>query len=313
MTESDTPATEPGPLNLDSATEAFAALLDPPKEDETKVDTELDAPEKPDTEVEPEAVEEGADAPITITVDGKQVTLTPEQIADAYKNGLRQSDYTQKTMALAEQRKAAEQEAQKALQERQTYAQNLSEMAAQLKGAIQQQEKIDWNALLEADPVEYLKQQHLFNSRQAALQRNQQEQSTLAQKFQAEQAEAMKGHLAEQQEALLAKLPTWKDPAKASAERDAVKTYLVKEGYSQDDVANINDHKAVLLARKAMLYDQMVAKASAAAKKVQNLPTKVERPGVTETGNVDGRTAAMRRHSKEGSIDSLTDAFRSIL
>lgn len=307
----DTPSQESGDLNVDTAAAAFTSFLEPEAVEDPKVDTEVDPPKKP--EPENNAAEEGDDAPITLEVDGKQVTLTKAELAEAVKNGLRQSDYTQKTMALAEQRKAAEAEVQKTIAERQTYAQNLTKQAAQLEGVLEQQAKIDWNALAEQDPVEWVKQKNLYDQRQALLHKNQQEQSSLAEKFRAEQAEATKTHLKTQQDELLAKLPEWKDEAKAKSERESIKAYLQQQGYDEKDIGQIQDHRAVILSRKAMLYDQMVAKASAAAKKVQNLPTKVERPGVTETGNIDGRTASMRRHAKEGSIESLTEAFASIL
>jgi hypothetical protein len=217
-------------------------------------------------------------------------------------------------MALAEQRKAAEAETLKAQQERQTYAQNLGKMAAQLEGAIQQQEKIDWNALLEADPVEILKQKHLYDQRQVALQKNQQEQTQLQQRAQAEQAEAHRGHLQRQQDELLAKLPEWKDATKAKSEREALKAYLANEGYDPKDIDAISDHKAVILSRKAMLYDQMIAKAQVAAKKVQNLPQKVERPGTASAPrDSDGRFAAMQRHVKTGTVESAADYFKGIL
>lgn len=317
--ESDTPQGEPGELNIDGAAKAFSDFLDPPKEEvkDEKVDTEIDpkpAEAEPEPVAEPNSQEEGADAPITVEVDGKQVTLTKAEIAEHYKNGLRQQDYTRKTMETAEQRKTAEVEIQKAQQERAAYAQNLSKMAAQLEGALEAQSKIDWNDLLERDPVEFLKQKHLFDQRQAAFQQNQQEQSRLAEQNQAEQAKNLRTHLQTQQQELLAKLPEWKDEAKAKSEREALKSHLIERGYTAQEVDGINDHKAVLLARDAMLYRQMMAKAQAAAKQVKNLPTKVERPGVSgETNALDGRTAAMKRLTKSGSIDDAARVFATLL
>lgn len=326
----DTPSQESSTteMSVGDATQAFADLMDPPKEKPAKAapvaeveadpepEAEEEAPEVEAQEVEPDAneVEEGADAPITLEVDGKQITLTKAELAEAYKNGLRQGDYTQKTMALAEQRKAAEAEVHKAQQERNAYAQNLQKMAAQLEGAIQQQQQIDWNALLDSDPVEFLKQKHLADQRQAALQQNQQQQQLVAQQIQADQAEQLKTHLSTQQQELLAKLPEWKDETKAKTERDAIKSYLATQGYEAKDIGAISDHRAVILARKAMRYDEMMAKAQAAAKKVSNLPTRVERPGVAVDRNpLDGRKSAMQRLSKTGSIDDATRLFESIL
>lgn len=315
----DTQATEPnsGELSLDTAADAFHALLNGPEEVEPTVDTEIDPPKKPaegdDKEAEDNAQEEGDDAPITIEVDGKQVPLTKAQIAEAYKNGLRQSDYTQKTMALAEQRKAAEAETLKAQQERQTYAQNLTKSAAQLEGALQEQAKIDWDALLVQDPVEFIKQKHLEQKRQAELQKITQGLQQITEQTKSEQAAQHQAHLTAQQQELLAKLPEWKDEAKAKSEREALKSYLTEAGYDKSAIDNISDHKAVVLARKAMLYDQMMSKAQAAAKKVSNLPQRVERPGVSNEVNDDSRKAAMRRHSQEGTLDSLANAFTSML
>jgi len=319
--DTDTPQGEPGDLNMDTAAEAFGALLDAPSDPEITVDTEIDPPKKQEQNDAPKGEEakadeakEGDDAPITIEVDGKQVTLTKAELAEAYKSGLRQSDYTQKTMAVAEQRKAAEAEVAKASQERAVYAQNLGRMQAQLEGALQQQAQIDWNALLESDPVEFLKQKHLYDQRQVALGENLQQQQLIAEQQNAENQKAAITHLQSQQQELLAKLPEWKDEAKAKAERDAIKGYLREQGYSPDDVSAISDHRAVLLSRKAMLYDQMMAKASAAAKKVANLPTRVERPGVTgTTGSNDGRSAAMRAHAKSGTLESAAEAFAQLL
>jgi len=310
----DTPQGESGELSIDDAAAEFSTLLNPVVEEESpKVDTEVDPPKEEEPAEEPNATEEGADAPITVEVDGKPVQLTKEQIAEAYKNGLRQSDYTQKTMVVAEQRKAAQAEIEKAQAERATYAQNLSKLTAQLEGAIQEQDKIDWNSLLQSDPMEYLKQQHLYQQRQAALQKTNQETAALQQKVQAEEAQRFRSHLQEQQEQLLAKLPEWKDEAKAKSERDALKKYLTEQGYAPKDVEQISDHKAVILSRKAMLYDQMMAKASAAAKKVEKLPQKVERPGTTSDRGTDGRFQAALQSKKELSVEDASKLFSQIL
>jgi len=315
--EADTPSGEPAELSVEDAGAVFASLFsdEPPKEEakaEEKVEKEPEA--TPEPEPEQNAEEEGADAPITLEVDGKQVTLTKAQIAEAYKSGLRQSDYTKKTTEAAEHRKAADAETQKAQAERRDYADKLQKFTAQLEGAIEQQDKTDWQALLKSDPVEYLNQRHLYDQRQAALKKGQDELATIAQRNQTEQAAAFKAHLAQQQDELLAKLPEWKDEAKARTERDAIRTYLKEQGYSHADVEGISDHRAVILGRKAMLYDQMMAKASAAAKLVHKAPAKVEKPGTTsEVDPTDGRTRAMRQLQKSGSVEDAAKVFAALL
>lgn len=318
----DNPSPEStGALDLNQAATALSNLMEPSTDANSfpPVDTEIDVKpakateptqEKPEVEAEAPTPEDGA---VTIEVDGKPVTLTKAELADAVKNGLRQADYTRKTMEVADQRKAAEAETAKARQERQQYAQNLDQIAGQLQAVLGQQQQIDMKALLQSDPVEYLRQQHLFQERQAQLQQVNGQRQQIAALQQAEAAQSHQSFLQQQQQELLAKLPAWKDAAKATAERDALRTYLKNEGFAEQDVGNISDHKAVILARKAMLYDQMMTKASAAAKKVAPLPAKVERPGVNETPSTDKRSAAYQRLAKTGSVNDAAALFAQLL
>jgi hypothetical protein len=310
-----------GELTTDSAVDAFQALLDPssvPQETEESRLEKLAAEESNKDNPEPEKeAEEAEDDDVTdiealkvpVKINGKIVEVSVAELKSEYgKEKASQERFEQ----AAEMRKTADAEMQKAHAERTNYAQNLQRMAVQLEGALQEQQQTDWNALLESDPIEYLKQQNLFQQRQAAYQQNMVEQQKMAAVFQAEQQKAYVQTLKEQQEALLAKLPTWKDPAKAQAEKAALKTYLLSEGYDEQAVDGISDAKAVVLARKAMLYDQMIEKARAATKKVSTLPQKVERPGNGQQ-QLDKRSAAFQKLSKSGSVDDAAAVFRNFV
>ena len=307
----DNPSQEPSALNTAEAGNVFAALLDPEvkpeaKADEPEAEAAVDAPE-----VEAAAEDDGERIPVV--VDGKTVELTKAEIAEAYKNGLRQADYTRKTMEVSETRKAADAETAKARAERDTYAHNLNRFQAQLEGAMQEHQKIDMEALLNSDPVEYLRQTHLANTRQAQLQQVYAEKQRVQSQQQAEAQEAQANHLQSQQQELLAKLPEWRDAKKADADRAAIRDFLVKEGFDAQSLNQITDARAVVLARKAMLYDQMIGKAQAAAKKVSTLPTKVERPGVSGVEGLDRRTSAFQKLGKTGRVDDAASLFASLL
>lgn len=314
----DNPSTESSALNLNQAADAFNAFLNPSAEPEKKQEGQPPAVEEAKTEpVEAAQAEEtapdGADETLTIEVDGKPVTLTKAELAEAYKSGLRQADYTKKTMEVSEQRKAADAEIQKAQQERAVYAQNLLGMQSALQQALQEQQRTDWEQLLNNDPQEYLKQRHLYEQRQAALQQNQAEQERVANQFQAEQHQARQEHLKQQQDMLLAKLPQWSDSKKAEAEKLEIRNYLLNEGYDQNLVDNLADANMVVTARKAMLFDQMVAKAQAAEKKVATLPTKVEKPGSGSAPTLDRRTAGYQRLAKSGRVEDAAGLIASLL
>lgn len=306
-----------GALTVDGGAAAFAALLDPP----VQAEAEAGAEEHPEQPVEPEVEaeqeqeaepgeQEEEQQTFTVKIDGKEVEVPLSELLNGYQ---RQSDYTKKTMEAADQRRTAEAAIQQVQQERLEQNSKLERMAVQLEGVLEQQSQIDWPALLESDPMEYLKQQQLFQQRQALYQQNMQERQKLAQQFQNEQAQAQQSYLAKQQEDLLAKLPDWKDDAKAAAEKAAIAKYLKDQEFGDEDISSIADHRHVLIARKAMLYDQLMAKANVQAKKVQEAPQRVVKPGVTSNGNADGRTTAVKNHAKNGTVESAAAVFAQIL
>lgn len=314
----DNPTSESSSISTSEASSMFSSLLGGEPIEKDAADTPEAAAERlaaDDLSQEAPAANDEAPAPsekLTIEVDGKSVELTKAEIAEHYKNGLRQADYTRKTMEVADARKSADAEAAAAKQERQDYAQKLGNYAIQLQGALHEQSQIDWQQLLESDPVEYLKQERTFKERQAALQQAQQEQSGIHKQMQSEQAEADSAYRSTQQQELLAKLPEWKDPEKAKAESSAIKEYLTKQGMSAQKIDSINDAAEVVLHRKAMLYDALIARASSASKKVAALPVKVERPGVQVQAS-DGRGDAMKRLAKSGSINDAASIFSRML
>jgi hypothetical protein len=322
----DNPSQEssnPGDLSPDSAVALFAQMLDPeapngqpgqdgaqPSQQPSKDGQPNGATEQDQNAEEPKP---DADETITIEVDGKAVEVKKSELPDLYKNGMRQADYTRKTMQTAEERKAAEAERQKAVQEREAYAQQLTRVQALLEGTLGEQQQINWEQLLQQNPLEFMRQKHLFEQRQAQLADVQRQQQQLQAQQQAEAQRNLETHLKQQAETLLAKLPEWKDPEKAKAGQSAIREYLKTQGYDEQAVSNIADARAVVLAHKAMLYDQMVAKANAAEKKVATAPAKVEQPGNGAAPNVDRRSSAYQRLSKSGSVQDGAAVLASLL
>lgn len=316
----DNPVSESStPLDVNSAASLLATQFGeaPPVEpataeqEQSHEDAAVEALKAEQEQSEPESVEESEQPQkFTVKIDGKDVEVTLDELRNGYQ---RQADYTRKTMEISEARKAAEAEFNQARQERQVYAQQLQTYQQQLAQALGEQQNINWQQLLESDPVEYLKQQHLYNQRQAAFQSAQQEQARVWQQQQAEQATHIQKFVSEQQEALLAKLPEWKDEARAKADKEELKNFLRENAFNDNEIGNVLDHRQIVIARKAMMYDRLMSKAQAASKKVQTLPPKVERPGVTQTGNADQRTAAMKRLSKSGRVEDAASVFSQFL
>lgn len=305
--DADTPSPESGPVDTIAAFEAALGKSfgePPPEKADRAPPTELEIPDE--IEVKDDKPEEDEDKPegktYTVKVDGRDVVVAEDELLKGYS---RQQDYTKKTMELSAQRQQVDQVAAQIQGERAQYQNQLNQLTNALGEQLSRVP--DWNALLENDPVEYLKQQHLYNQRQAAYQGARQEQARNEQMTQAQNAQAMQQMLANEAEQLLANLPIWKDAAKASSEKTAIAKHLVERGYSQEQIAQLTDHRTVILAREAMLYRQMMAKAKETVKTVEKLPPRMEKPGISRP--TDGRTTDMQALRKSGKAEDAAALF----
>lgn len=304
-------------LNVSDAAELFRRRISDESGDESadwadgneEHFTESAAPEV-DEESSLEEINPDTAPRFKVKVDGQEMEVSQDELLNGYS---RQQDYTKKTMELAEQRKQIEQAAAYVMAEREQYQNQLAQMAQALGQSLDEQQQIDWQQLLDNDPMEYLKQRHLYEQRQAALGQARVEQQRLAEQAQRENAMQMQTRLQEEQQALLAKLPEWKDAAKAKAEIIQVRQFLENMGYQPDEIDQAADHRAILLARKAMLYDQLMAQHRGASKRVEKLPARVERPGVSGSTSADSRKAAMQRLSRSGKVEDAAAVFASLL
>lgn len=314
-----------GALDAHSAAAAFGAFLsDEPQQAQEATNAQaaespeaaaerIAAEEAKGAETEANAEESAAPQKFTIKVDGKDVQLTADEVAEHYKNGLRQADYTKKTTEAAEQRKAAEAQANEARAKRDEYASKLQGFTSQAEYEFRALSAQLTNELLDTDPVEYLRIERTARERQAQIQQAQQELGQINEQRQSEKAEAERLHIQNQREQLLAKVPEWQDEAKAKAEVAQLKDYLAQQGYESMG-EEFTDHRAVILARKAMQYDALIARAKEAAKKVAAAPAKVERPGNAEAAKpLDGRTSAMKKLAATGSVSDAASIFAQMI
>ena len=315
-----------GPMNMAEAADALAGILPDEGQEENSeaqlpeegaaVDEELlsdaDADgEETDTEQSEEneeSEEEEKPQVFTVKVDGKEVEVTLDELQKGYS---RTQDYTRKTQQIAEVRKQTEAELQAVRAEREQYAQLLGALEAQIQQAAQP--NIDWDRLYQEDPIEWVRQRELMRENQEKNAAIQSEKQRLSQLSQQEQMQYHSQMLQQEQEALMAAIPEWKDPKKAAAEKTMLVQFGQKAGFSPDELKNVVDHRAVVLLRKAALYDQMMSKRGQ-IKPVTNNGPKPAKPGAA--GRVSSNTEAMRaqqRLAKTGRVDDAADAIYKLL
>lgn len=315
-----------GPMNMAEAADALAGMLPDEGQEESSEaqlpdegaagDEELlDDADASSDETNPEQSDEEGDSEeeeqpqvFTVKVDGKEVEVTLDELQKGYS---RTQDYTRKTQQIAEVRKQTESELQAVRAEREQYAQLLGALQAQVQQAAQPQ--VDWDRLYQEDPIEWVRQRELVRENQdkaAAIQSEQQRLSELSMQEQAQQRQAI---FQQEQEALVAAIPEWKDAKKAQAEKAMLVQFGQKVGFTPDELKNVIDHRAVVMLRKAALYDQMMSKRGQ-IKPVTNNGPRPAKPGAA--GRVSSNTEAMRaqqRLAKTGRVDDAADAIYKLL
>jgi len=260
------------------------------------------------SESEEDTQEEEKPSTFTIKVDGKDVEVTLDELQKGYS---RTQDYTRKTQQVAEMRKQTEAQLTAIRAEREQYAQLLGALSEQVKAAAEPQ--IDWDRLYQEDPIEYVRQREVMRENREKAAAIQAEQQRLAEISQQEQMQKLQTHKVKESQALLEAIPTWKDPAKAKAEKAMLIEFGQKMGFTPQELGNIYDHRVVLALRKAALYDQMQAKRQG-IKPVTNNGPKPAKPGAAgRVSQMSDAVRAKQRLAKTGRVDDAASAIELLL
>lgn len=181
-------------------------------------------------------------------------------------------------------------EKQAAAAERQQYQQGLESLGAMLQQAMQDDfAGIDWTALAQQDPADYVAKRAAFEQRQAQLAAVAQEHQRLEAIRQQEEGRQTAESLAREKEALVKALPEMADPAKAAAKVAAFKGYLGGLGFSDAEINSLSDHRALLLIDKAMKWEAAQTARAQAKKPVPQ----VQRPGAGSPTKPAANTATL--------------------
>lgn len=272
---------------------------------ETEDDAAAAARANESSDTEQQTNDDPNDPDVVVTVDGQDRTV---KYSDLVRNAQKYLAGDKRLEEAANLRKQLEPEQQAVKAERMQLQQALGQYTQQLAAWMQQSEP-DWNYLLQNDPTEYVRVRHVWDTRRAELQQAQAAQAELTRREQYDQAVAAQARNHEEQEKLLAALPDWKDPAKAKAEASAIDGYLQTAGFNDEERNGLTDHRMVVVARKAMLYDQLQAQQAQATNRVARVPPRSERPGTSQQGQQAHaqRQAAEKRHQANPSVETLAD------
>ena len=284
--------------DVEAETEEQAGESDSEEEQGEELEgEEQDADEESDEESEDDDTE-------ILTHEGKEVRLKKSEVLELAQKGF---DYTKKTMALAEERKALEPVKQQ-YQERLTqHEQALTETMHRLQTAadfleseLGQPPSTD---LASYDAGAYIAQKEAYEARVAKLRNTYgQLQHLEQQKNQLRQSELLE-KANETEKYLVEHLPGWKDaPEKSLSELNA---YIKEYGLSPETTKEAYVERGLWeLAHKAREYDRIIARKAELKPAKANVP-KVIKPSSNPVPANVRQAEALKRYKQKPTLDSL--------
>ena len=320
---SDTQNTTPegsGELTVEGAANAFLGLMggeEGSEQEQPELQAEANESEAESDEVESEVEQdedvEEAEEPqrFRVKAAGEEHEVTLDELIKSYQLG---TDYTKKSQAVAEERKAVEAERQ-AVQEakalRDQYAQRLEMMEQMLKP---QDETENLAYLKETDPIGYSVKVAEMVERDKQLNAVRAERERIAQQQEQERQQSLQKYVAEESQKLVAAVPEFADPTKGETLRKNIREFGKSLGFSDQELAGVYDSRAVLTLYKAMQYDKLVASKPEVTKKVAQAP-KVIKPGVSQPrdSNAEEVKKLKARAKQSGRIADAASVFERFI
>lgn len=259
-------------------------------------DIEEEAPAATD-EQEETATEPDEDTPEPRTLKIKrgeeEIEIPEDEARELAQKGY---DYTKKTQAVAEERKAVEERAQAVQAQEQYLAQQFAVQQTLIKEVakveaindqIAQYEALDWNAMSDSDPVQaqklFFQYQQLTTKRERAMEELRHKEGQ-AMQVQQQRREQM---LAQGMQQLVKDIPDW-GAEKVQKVNETGKAY----GFTDYELANVYDPRMVRVLHDAMQYRALQQSKPTAEKKVAN------KPPVVKPGGKDAKVAARSQNAE---------------
>jgi len=293
----------PEPQNEESSNE------EQPQEQEISEETESqDEVSEQDVSQDEEQIEtqEKQDSTYKVKVAGQEFEVTLDELRNGYS---RDADYRRKTEELSHEKKQFMSESEK---QRQDYSQKLNEMNQLLSNAQQELNSeissSDLEALYDEDPAQAAKIEH-------RLRRKQEKLASALQKTQSEQKKQFDGYLQMERTKLVNKIPDFADPGKASTLKNNMRSHLAKYGFNDSEIAQVYDHRILMLVNDAMKFGNLQKAKPNIAKKISK-PSRTFSSGIKQDKN-DVRSKISRekfsRLKKSGSMKAAQDVFLDMI
>ena len=238
-----------------------------------------------------------------VKVQGQELEVSLDELKSGYS---RDSDYRQKTHALAEERRMLDDQKTSLSQSYDGKLKELTDLIGAAESYIGQSSKEDLQKMYEEDPTQAAK---------IDFQQRQQRESFNNLKQQAEvvKLQQYNQYLDEQKRLAATKIPEYSDPVKGVTFKNQMKNTLSEYGFNDQEIGSLADHRFLMVLRDAMEYKNLKSK-PVTSKKVTTAP-KVVKSGTPKME--DSRRAAVKqkigRLRRSGKINDAQSAILEII
>jgi|TARA_B000000609_G_scaffold103420_1_gene79367 hypothetical protein len=238
-----------------------------------------------------------------VKVQGQELEVSLDELKSGYS---RDSDYRQKTHALAEERRMLDEQKTSLSQSYDGKLKELTDLIGAAESYIGQSSKEDLQKMYEEDPTQAAK---------IDFQQRQQRESFNKLKQQAEvvKLQQYNQYLDEQKRLAATKIPEYSDPVKGVTFKNQMKNTLSEYGFNDQEIGSLADHRFLMVLRDAMEYKNLKSK-PVTNKKVTTAP-KVVKSGTPKME--DSRRAAVKqkigRLRRSGKINDAQSAILEII
>ena len=264
---------------------------------------------------ENDASSENEETLYEVKVNGEDYKVNLQELKKGYQL---EKNYTKKNMELSDKRKDVESLQENLTKELEAVKNSRNKYAEQLEVLtqnLQREEKVDWEALYQDNPAEYVRKKAESDKQKEMLQLAQQEKQRIQNEQRDEQNKIYQNYIQNERKILAEKLPVYADKEKGAELTRNLKNFALESGYTEQEIDMMVDHRAVLLLVDAYRYKQL-KNTKLQDKKVRRAPKVVSSNASNvreESDRQQDMSKRMNKLKQSGGLQDAQDVFLEML
>tara|TARA_R100000995_G_scaffold48065_1_gene22931 strand:+ start:6743 stop:7807 length:1065 start_codon:yes stop_codon:yes gene_type:complete len=250
--------------------------------------------------------------------DGERQEITIGQWKDDWQSKEKSEKIASETVAIKQK---LEDQLNREVQQFEKDSQQGAEFIQELQeNFLNEFKTVDWTTLEQTDPTQFMIQRQKFADKRAYLEnlrsKAAQNWEVRQNEFKAKRVKTMEEAIEKEQKALITAIPEWNDENVFNAESAKIRQFLKTNGYSEDQVNNITDHRFFVMVRNAMQLNDLQDKTKKVRKKTAaKVGKKILKPGAKRTNAAikqDADNKVRQNLKKSGSVNDAAAAISNL-